>query len=202
MTPKRKQPPLQPFTDVSSLIHANFITCVPIMWEITSNFINTSSSGWLNDNKDDKSGLKAAVTYLGEDNETPYHEICIRDPPLDVIVAYITHAQKKLRIKDRYGSLPIRHACTYGYSLDIIKALVTGYPESLAHEGPIGDDLPLNYAIYNGASAEVLSFLMESYPAGIDQKDNAGRTSLDFFKRKGICHKDRCRWNVPSSSCL
>ena len=185
MAPKRKQPPFPPPT-----FHRGELFDPFELYYLSTNNVDNNEQvhkdiqQWLNDNKDNTRGLKAAVAYLDEDNVTPLHEICKRDPPLDVIVTFITHAPEVLQIKDRYGSLPIRHACAYGASLDVIKALVTGYPESLAHEGPIGGDLPLNYAIYNRASAEVLSFLMESYPAVIDQEDNTGRTSLDHLIEK------------------
>jgi len=148
---------------------------------------------WLNNNKEKEQYFKLAATYnKGDHGRTPLHVLLYRgNPPLCIVETLIEYAPEVLKIENKCGGLPIHRGCCNGSSLDIIRAMVNGYPESVtmaAYAGSFTQNstkngfLPLHLACYNKVSLEILNFLIKCYPKGIEQKDKKGKTPLFILK--------------------
>ena len=108
---------------------------------------------WLNHQKDDNPRLKVAITHQEPlKGKTPLHAILELIPPDDVVEKFIDYAPEVLQIKDVNEKLPIHTACSstcgsFGvYYLEVVEALVNGYPKSLTVEDSYGW-LPLHLVI-------------------------------------------------------
>lgn len=163
---------------------------------------------WMNNNKEKEQYFKLAATYnKGDQGRTPLHVILYRgNPPLGIIETLIEYAPEVLKIENKCGGLPIHRACCNGSSLDIIRAMVNGYPESvtMAAYGESSTPkntkngfLPLHLACYNEASLEILNFLIECHPKGIEEKDKKEKTPLLILKETKYAMQKDANGKLP-----
>ena len=82
-----------------------------------------------------------------------------------------------LRIPDNDGWLPIHYACHDAKRTEIIKLLVSAYPECLKTKNKAGN-LPIHVAIYRCRQVELLDFLIDSYPGCLGIENKSGELPL------------------------
>jgi len=137
---------------------------------------------------------KAAVIYRDEQNRrTSLCTLLMKHrPPLDVVESMVRLAPETLRMKDKYGWLPIHYACASKASLDFVRVLVTPYPESVrVRVSRKGGWLPIHYAFNNGVPLEVLNLLTEAYPESLELRGSSNEATSDIFREWA----SRCRKN-------
>jgi hypothetical protein len=110
------------------------------------------------------------------------HEVCKQNPPVDVVET-LFDANELAVISAGYGGyLPLHHACAYGASDEVIKYLVSKYPEALSVEDDHDHALPLHLVSKIGASEDVFMVLLTHYPHAAKVKDDFGNLPIDYAK--------------------
>lgn len=159
---------------------------------------------WLKSNEGiDKKRLKAVAAYQDPYNATPLRKILIGrigQPPLDIVEYLIKFAPETLQMKTKFmtsvgapwdSSLLLQYAITQNASLEVIKAIVKGYPQSVTDADENGC-LPIHLACWRGDSLEILDFLLVLHPGSICAKTNKWNytnkcnTPFDCLKIKKI----------------
>jgi hypothetical protein len=80
--------------------------------------------------------------YLGN---TPLHVILQKNPPLDIVLTFITNSPKAVEVQNEWKVLPIHVACLYKALLEVMKELIKACPEGLKVEDS-GGLLPIHMA--------------------------------------------------------
>uniref|UniRef100_A0A7S3Q0S7 Uncharacterized protein n=2 Tax=Chaetoceros debilis TaxID=122233 RepID=A0A7S3Q0S7_9STRA len=86
---------------------------------------------------------------------------------------------------NRWKLLPIHQACENKAPSEVIKALISAYPQSLMMKDS-GGDLPLHLACRERASKAVIAALLSNEPEASRVKDDEGRLPLHLACRQGV----------------
>jgi len=109
----------------------------------------------------------------------PLHSVCMRCPPLGVVMSMMAAYLDSAKIKDSKGRLPIHHACRYGASFGVVLFLLEKYPDGAKVPTEVGC-LPIHTACLFGSSSTIVSTLLEVYPESVEKADLAGLTPSDY----------------------
>jgi len=95
----------------------------------------------------------------------------------DNVVAACESDAYQAKLVDRTGDLPLHEACQKAAPFEVIKNLVSAFPEGVKTKGFCGR-LPIHYASYNKPSLHVIKLLLENYPDGASMLDSDGRLPI------------------------
>mmetsp|Transcript_13310 Transcript_13310/g.31341 ORF Transcript_13310/g.31341 Transcript_13310/m.31341 type:complete len:484 (-) Transcript_13310:117-1568(-) len=131
----------------------------------------------------------AHVKFTGRSTNSPsadnlvLHEACKQNPPLDLVEALIEANAMAVMVKGNSGYLPIHYACAHGASIELIRFLLSIYPEGLRVVDEDEGFLPLHLAcIYGNTEEDVYMYLLTLYPEGSMIRDDFGRRPIDYAK--------------------
>jgi ankyrin repeat protein len=120
----------------------------------------------------------------------PLHEACHKQASLDVLNLLIEAYPQSIHERDYMNNIPSRYlnggsklllhkAVTAGFSVHLVKFLLTRFPERCLEKDEYGM-IPLHYAcsLTHVNSADLVKLLLEASPEGCLMKDSKGRVPL------------------------
>jgi ankyrin repeat protein len=99
-------------------------------------------------------------------------------PSFDVI-EFLIEMDPKMVQETIESNIPLLHwACSTNAPLDVIKDILSVYPDAIKICDERLGYLPLHFACYYKASIEIIEFLIQIYPESIQKIDKEGKVPL------------------------
>lgn len=113
------------------------------------------------------------------------HEVCRYEPPIELVDALIAVNSGALKAIGEYGRTPLHYACACGASAEVVKRIVTKFPQASKLRDGADLMLPLHLACKWGASKAVVGALLDAHPDSRKVRDIYGKVPLDYARTLG-----------------